>query len=357
MVSATQYTARGQGWQYSEQFGTDVWTGNTDYDMKIIDCNKGSGNAIDIYKCLLEDSQTSFANPTFVKGMGPNTSGLYGKVAAAVEAQRPKKSSGSKKGVAGTSYNYQTSDKHLQWAAEKRAKDAAAREAAEENKRLKKLQQKIADDNRAAAVTAQTNAMLQHQTNRRIQNDRYNANEGAYLAQQRARNAHHIVGPQFDKNNPKATGAQKAQMLKGQNKPRRIMYPQHQARNTARKPLPQVKRTAVDPERAAMIQRALAVKAELQRQKALKAKQEQKNKPKMVYHNGKYLVVLDEHAHSTLGREWNTESLTTPPPPPINKPKMTTDERIDVFMYEFFGAKESNLTAKEFEELLATKEL
>ncbi|MDE5750870.1 MAG: hypothetical protein K2H87_08925, partial [Duncaniella sp.] len=116
--------------------------------------------------------------------------------------------------------------------------------------------------------------------------DYYHAPEGARLAQQTARQAHRTVGPQFAK--PQTSSAGKARMLRGQNKPRRIMYPQRQPQNTARKTLAQVERKPSPSTR--------------------------ENKP-----NGSKGFKLTNNSISTLGQDWKSSDFKTGPlaPPPV----------------------------------------
>lgn len=332
----------------------DPWGGsrsNQDFGYDYIDCAGNSMNAMEASYCAGRYGLES----VYHKGQFRNTQGLYGKVAAGVAAQRPRRSSGNsgsgrQKGSVG-SYNYQTSDAHRQWLEQKRERDAEARQRAVEKKRYEDMMKKIEDDNRAAAVEAQTNARLQQQTNRAIARDHYNATEGAYKAQQMARKASQMKGPQFAQQKERMSDEYKAGLLRRQNKPRRVMPDTvtYQA-NRARKPLPQVKRTAtMDPERAAMLRKAFAVKAELIRQKRAAGRisgnqaRSDREQSRMVNVHGKAMVQLGPHATSTLGKDWNTISLTTPRIPPREtkeKRKMTQEEYHRLIVIEMIDQRE-----------------
>ncbi len=322
--------AGAQGWVYSPELGTDVWTGNADVDVGFIDCDKGSYSPQSAAVCMMESVVGGLTNPTFVSKMKTNIDGLYDKVEAGALAARPRRSSNPRSASEarrkGKSYNHQTSDAHRAWLADKRERQEEAQREAEEKKRREALARKIADDNRAAAVTAQTNAMLQQQTNRRIAKDYYHANEGARQAQQRARQAHRRVGPQFAQLNPKSTGKDKAKVLRGQNKPRRIMYPKAQKRNTVRQVLPQVQHRKLTPDRVAMLRKALMVRAELKRRS--KAAQE------YAAYKG---IKLDDGAMSTLGKDWHSDDFKTGPlaPPPATRVYVTNEEIHQAMAREF----------------------
>ncbi len=341
--------AGAQGWVYSPEFGTDFWTSNPSShpDDQFVDCNKGTRNIQSVAKCMREDGANSFSNPTILVGKEINTNGLYNKVSRKV-TRAPKKRSTSTSTAptsakqarkTGKNYNHQTSEAGRAWRAKKREAQLQAQREAAERKRRQELERKIADDNRAAEVTAMTNAMLQQQTNRRIASDYYHANEGAAMAQQRARQAHKLAGPQFDKNAPKSTGRDKARMLRGQNKPRRIMkYPQTQRRNTARPQLAQVQRRPLPQERAAMLKKALMVRAELRRIK----------KAEQTYAEYKG-IKLDDGAVSTLGKDWSSETLTTPPAPSPTRSVMTADERQQMILKDYLDSQP--MSAEEYREI------
>ena len=324
-------------WYYSEEFHTDFWRDSPADDkstaVQYVDCN-GLRSMQVAQQCMRQDWMTHGVNLTMVKGHAVNTSGLRGKVAARVAASRP--GSGSQKGRAGTSYNYQTSDAHQRWVQQKWERQEAARQADAEKKRQAAIAQKIADDNRAAAVEAATNAALQQRTNQAIARDYYNANEGAAAAQQRARRAVRRVGPQYAAQRPRSTGAAKARTLRGQNKPRRVMHPQR--RNTARPALPAVqRRPCIDPERAAMIRKALFVREELRRkaaQERLAQKRREAQRRAMAYKG----FTLDPNAVPTTGNDWDSPDVGPGPlaPPPVTavKPPVTEDQRMQQLLDE-----------------------
>mgnify|MGYP000769885145 CR=1 FL=1 len=336
LMLSVAVSAGAQGWVYSTELGTDVWSNQRSSDVEFVDCNTGTRSIQATATCMRRDVQYGLSNPTFITSKMTNTNGLYGKVARGVAAAQPRRSGYTKPTSAkqarrmGKNYTHQTSDAHRQWLEEKRERQIQAQQEAAERKRQEELERRIADDNRAAAVTAQTNAMLQQQTDRRIARDHYHANEGAKLAQQRARQAHRRVGPQFNQANPKSTGKEKARMLRGENKPRRIMYPQTQRRNTARKQLAQVRRQTLTPERAAMLQKALMVRAELRRRK----------KAAQTYADYKG-IKLDDNAVSTLGKDWHSDDFKTQPlaPPPVTRVEISKDNLHELMMEEFFGIK------------------
>ncbi len=256
-----------QGWVYSEELRTDVWT-NQDKGMDYVDCSDGT--KYDAWNALYCTRKNGIESVVRV-GSRSNTSGLYDKVAAATRRSQPRNGSSAKSSSSRSvgTYNYNTSDAHIQWARNRQAQIQAAREEAAYKKRMEDMQKKIADDNRAAAVTAQTNAALQVQTNARIQRDRWHATEGAAQAQQRARQAVVVQGPQFDKMKPQSTGSQQASRLRGANKPRRFMAPQNtNARNTARKPMPAVQRShTLSPQQRQELRQAILNRREQQRQR------------------------------------------------------------------------------------------
>ncbi len=82
------------------------------------------------------------------------------------------------------------------------------------------------------------------------------------------------------------------------------MYPQR--RNTVRPKLQQVKRTITPGERAAMLKKALMVRAELRRQ--------EKARKKLAQYKG---FVLDDNAVSTLGKDRSTPMTQPLAPPPL----------------------------------------
>lgn len=270
-----------------------------------------------------------------VPQVGSGRSGLYGKVEAKVRVARPKRS-GSSASSSRTrrvgSYNYQTSDSHMQWLENKREREAQAREAAAEKKRQERIQRKIADDNRAAEVTAATNARLQVETNRRIARDHYHAGAGAVAAQQRARRAVRRVGPNFAPLTPTMTAQEKAGILRRRAKPRRTM---RSGRNTSRQVLAPTQRTPATEEQLAMrakwLEKAQAERKIILAEQKKRAEEQRKRymasnkvkEPEKAKHlrDGEVLVnnafVLGPHAHSTLGQDWGKcgPSLTPPPVP------------------------------------------
>lgn len=312
-----------QGWVYSEELRTDVWT-NQDKGMDYVDCSDGT--KYDAWNALYCTRKNGIESVVRV-GSRPNTSGLYDKVAAATRRSQPRNGSSAKSSSSRSvgTYNYNTSDAHIQWARNRQAQIQAAREEAAYKKRMEDMQKKIADDNRAAAVTAQTNAALQVQTNARIQRDRWHATEGAAQAQQRARQAVVVQGPQFDKMKPQSTGSQQASRLRGANKPRRFMAPQNtNARNTARKPMPAVQRShTLSPQQRQELRQAILNRREQQRQKRLAIAESQKSgskKSPAAYYDNKGRLVIDEHAYSSLGKN-NVNNRGSKPVP---YPKPTT---------------------------------
>lgn len=342
VMLATASIVMAQGYEYSEYFQTDMLPRSKDVDVEYVNCNTGRKSLVQAANCMRQDwykgGYDNGYDHTLIKEKVTSTNGLYKKVAAGVAAQRPRRTSatgsaptGHVKGKVG-SYNYQTSDAHRQWMANRQAQIQVDRERKERLKREEEQRRKIADNNRAAAVTAATNARLQAETNRRIASDHWHANEGAQLVQQRARQAMVVQGPQFNKQ-PKMSAEYQAGLLRRQNKPRRQVYKPTYTRNTARRTLAQVHRTAqTDPARVAALQRALAVKAELEKRKRdaerLRMQQEKakaENAPRMVAVNGKALVELGPTAHSTLGKDWKTETFTTPDIP-SKKRRMTQEE-------------------------------
>lgn len=268
----------------------------------------------------------------------PNTNDLYNKVAKAAAAQRPKSSS-STKGKVG-SYNYQTSDAHLQWLANKRERDAQARREAAERKRLEDMQKKIVDDNHAASVEAATNARLQGETNRRIASDQWHATQGAALAQQRARDAHKLSGPQFAQNKPSLSASQKASTLRSGNRVRQATTPAR--RNVKRQVLPPVKRTGfTGASPRSQLEHALAELKKKQQREAALASNQAPSQPatgKEVTVGGTRFV-LSGHATSSLGQDWETISFTTPRIPSKDKPKMSEDDRHRLYCIELIEGR------------------
>lgn len=292
---------------------------NQDKGYEYVDCNDKEMNVWEAKYCTGRYG----LGAAFHKSAIPNTSELYSKVARGVAAQRPiSKSSSSTKGKVG-SYNYQTSDAHRQWLANKQERDAQARREAAERKRLEDLQKKIADDNRAAAVEAETNARLQSETNRRIARDQWHATQGAQLVQQRAREAHKLTGPQFANNKPAMTAQQKAATLRNGN---RVRKSGSTKRNVARVVLPPVKRigfTGAAPR--SQLEHALAELKKRQQKLAAQSSGQEPAQPVM----GKDVTVggtrfvLSDHATSSLGQDWETVTFTTPRIPSKEKPKMS----------------------------------
>ena len=285
-----------------------------------VDCDGNSLNVWEARYCT--GNYGLFA--AYHKSSLPPTSGLYGKVAQSAAKQRPtKKSSSSSKGRVG-SYSHQTSDAHLQWLANKREQEAEARNRAAQRRREEERQRRIADDNRAAAVEAATNARLQGETNRRIASDQWHATQGAVLAQQRARKAHKLTGPQFAQNNQTMTAQQKAATLRRGNRVRKTGS--IVKRNVARQILPPVKRTGFTGSAPrSQLEHALAgLKKRQQSQAALMSGQVsvQPVKGKEIKVGGTRFV-LSDHATSSLGQDWETVTLTTPPIPPKEKPKIS----------------------------------
>lgn len=321
-----------QGWTYSEEFGTDFWTGSL--DVKFVDTNKGRMSVLEAGNRMREEAiYGGFVNPTLVKGYSTNTSDIYAKVSAQAQKSSPQRTSYNTKPTSsaqarrmGKNYNYQTTDEAREWIANRQQQIQEAREREAERKRQEELARKIADDNRAAAVTAQTNALLQAQTNRRIERDHYHANEGAYAAQQRAHQAYHRTGPQFNRN--KSMPKNKAQMLRGQAKPRRVMYPQTQKRNIARKQLAQVQRRPLPSNCVQSLKKATRTRTEFTTRKNTKGK-----------HVNYVGFVLDENAVPTTGRDWQSDDLKQPPlpPPPISKVNLTEDDLHALVRYEILS--------------------
>lgn len=316
-VASTSMSCYGQGWTYSDQFRTDFWTGPVDYKVETVDCSTGKHGTRNIGTCMRQDVANGLSNGTVLKQFVPKTGGLSKKIATGVAAQRPRRTSASTSRITassmsearrtGKNYNYSTSKQHQKWKAQKRAQQANA----QERRRQKAIQRKIADDNRAAAVTATINSQLQGDVDRRIQNDYYNAGKGAVAAQGRARDALRTVGPQYKKQ--QTTGKQHAQLLKGQNKPRRVMYPQNQPKNTVRKQLPPVKRTSLNVMQETLLKKALTDSAE--------ARQKAENEKAWNEYKG---IKLSDNAVSTLGKDWNSDDFKSGPlAPPPSHPRPT----------------------------------
>lgn len=317
--------ANAQAWEYSKEFGTDIWLAPIEHDIKIIDCSKGRGDGLSVGRCMRQDVANYMDNPTFIKGYTTNTNGLYGKVSREVEAQRPKRTTTSSSRVTassmsearrtGKNYNHATSASGTAWRAQKAAERQESIRRAQERKRELERQRRIEDDRRAAIVTAETNARLQRETDQHIQRDYYNANEGAIIAQQRARQAHKTVGPQFKRQ--QTSNSKQAQMLRGQNKPRRVMYPKRSPQNTSRKPLAQVKRTPTLPQQDNVLKQAVSARTDL-RQKTATYKN-------VIIYKG---IKMSDHAVSTIGSNWRSDDMKTTPlaPPPITRSKPTYKE-------------------------------
>lgn len=305
----------------------------TDVHNPEIDCNTGLRENMVVQRCLTRDfinndpsDPTRGADLTTYTYIKPvNTSGLYGKVAAAARRSKPRNgssaNSSNSRGVG--SYNYNTSDAHIQWSRNRQAQIQAAREAAAYKKRLEEMHKRIADDNRAAAVTAQTNAALQRQTDARIQSDQWHATEGAVQARQRARQAVVVQDPQFDKMKPQSTGSQQASRLRGANKPRRFMANSNpKARNTVRKPMPTVQRKHIlTQQQRQELREAIHNRREQQRQRRIAMTESRKagsRKTPAAHYDDKGRLVLDEHAYSSLGK--NNVNNRGAKPVPYPKP-------------------------------------
>jgi hypothetical protein len=333
-------SAMAQEWKYSEEFKTDFWT-NQDKGMDFVDCN---GIKYDAWNALYCTRKNGIGSVVRI-GSEPKTSGLYDKVARGVAAQRPRNghssTTSSRSGSVGT-HNYNTSDSHIEWMHNRQAQIQAAREEAYRKKKMEEQQRKIAEDNRAQAVTAQTNAMLQPRTNARIQRDHWHASQGAAIAQLRARKSMVKVGPNFDKMKPKSTGSQQAARLRGSNKPRRFMAANN-IRNTVRKPLTEVQRPNSSPvQKIKKLQQALHSKQQYQ-QNARQAVVVKKNgtaqkKSTAAHYSKNGMLVLDEHAYSSLGKDWNGDGFKPLPPPPAPvtkiKRKMTQEEYHNLIVIE-----------------------
>lgn len=300
-----------QGWQYSSEFNTDVWTGYSDMSKDYIDCSGKSMNAMDAYVCTKKYGIEAVQHKNV-----HSVTGLSGKVAAGVKAQRPKNSrSIPSKGKTG-SYNYQTSDAHRKWVADRNRSIQEAKNRQIEHDR----QEKYEEDMRAAQAEAQANATLQVETNRRVQNDRWNANQGAALALQRANNSIRPRGPQVSARNNRMTAQQRVGLLKRQNKPRRIMG-NNTPRNKVRPVLAPIRRTAVSTQQQRdMLHRAILAKAH-------QTKQMQNQRAGKVVRVGGTKFFLSDHATSTLGQDWTSEDLKPLPAPPPAKPATGTQGR------------------------------
>lgn len=305
-----------QGYRYSEEFQTGMLDPYIDRDIEIVDAT-GRHFVGPMSRCFRQDAASGLNYGYMIASQMTNTYGLHDNVARAVEAARPRRTSSSSRITAsnmaearrtGKNYNYNTSQQHIDWLNQKREQQEEARRREQERKRQEAIARKIADDNRAAATEAATNALLQVETNRRIQRDYYNANEGAYYAQMRARQAHRVVGPQFKRQT--TSNSEKAKLLRGQNKPRRIMYPQRKPQNTARKQLAQVQRKSLSPEQGSMLKKALMARAEQRRRAAAEKR-----------YNEYKGIKLSDHAVSTLGRDWHSDDFKTGPlaPPPVTR--------------------------------------
>lgn len=353
-------TASGQKGLNDDYFGMFEYVDNPE-----IDCNDGRHDALVVPRCMArdfikQDKKRGIDLTTYTYVKPDNTSGLYNKVARGVAAQRPRSGSSAKSSNTRKvgSYNYNTSDAHINWMRNRQEQIQAANEEAARRKRWKEMQQRIAEDNRAADVTAQTNAALQAQTNARIARDNWHATEGAALAQQRARQAMVKQGPQFDKMKPQSTGSQQASRLRGTNKPRRTLTYNPRPRNTARRVLPQVQRKApvLSAHEQQLRQKHMQQALELRKKRQIQARQLAVNVAKMElqsrpqpsrilisqekskgWNSGKPLV-LSEHATSTLGQDWNTESLT-PKYAPSTKRKMTAEERHNLIVIEMIDQR------------------
>lgn len=326
MLSLGILSATAQGWVYSEEFGTDFW-GNPELEKDFIDCRNGDrGDRIDAMQAL-QNTRKYGMYSVIRTGNHVNSSDIYNRVARGVAAQSSKRSSSSASSGSrrvGTK-NYNTSDAHIEWVRNRQAQIQAAREKDAHEKRMKQ----IAEDNRAAAITAQTNAMLQTQTNARIQRDQWHASQGAALAQQRARQAVVVQGPQFNNMKPRSTGSQQASRLRGANKPRRFMT-EPKARNTVRKPMPSVQRhSQITEQQRQELQQAIRERRERQhalREAMAQRKKAQTSKSPAAYYTTQGRLILDEHAYSSLGRDWGTIDLDPLPSPPPIKRKMTAEE-------------------------------
>lgn len=296
-----------------------------------VDCSGKTGNAYWALKCTRQNGIESVHHKSVTA-----PTGLTGKVTARVNASSPRSGS-SAKGRVG-SYNYQTSDAHLAWVAERNARLAEQRQRDAEAKARREHERRIADDNRAAAVEAETNARLQVQTDRAIARDHWHANQGAQQAQQRARSAHKMQGPQLASSQNRMSNAQKASMLR-QGNPRRL----YQKPRVTYRSLPPVRRTQVSQaqlqaQRLAMQRKAeyVAKQRELARKRqeelarataAKKAEIEKRyadNRQIVAIGRSKVAFKLSSNASSSLGKDWKTVSLTTPPIP--ERKKMTEED-------------------------------
>lgn len=335
--------------------GWDGARSNQDRGNDYVDCSTGYREDMAAWRCMNQDwFREADPNGTFdnndwtvVYGKMPTKSGIYGKVAAASAASRPRRSSSSssssvkrvlnngQKVYTGTKSSYFSAESKA-WRAQRQAQIQAAREEAAARKREEERQRRIADDNRAAAVEAATNARLQQETNQAIASYQYHATQGARRAQQMARNASTVKGPQFAKHKQQSTSTQQASRLRGANKPRRVMkaQPQVQARNTARPVLKPVKRSAavhyndpvykkrVNAYEAMMAKKELAMRPQPSRILISKEKNKEWNSGKP--------FLLDEHASSSLGQDWKSDDFKPLPMPPEPvtrvKRKMTAED-------------------------------
>ncbi|MDE6366586.1 MAG: hypothetical protein K2L33_03280 [Muribaculaceae bacterium] len=325
-----------QGWSYSTEFGTDFQSSYDIHGVEYVNCTTGRRSVQSAGVCMRQDLMNNGSDIeayTYTTDIRRTLSGLEGKVARGVASQRPRRSSytsnnsraktsGKKNRRAGSSYNHQVSEAHMDWLRQKRERELQAREAAAEKKRQEELARKIADDNRAAAVESQTNAMLQAHTDRRIQSDYYNANEGAYKALQMARRAQRRVGPQFEATRQITSAEYKAGVLRRQNKPRRIMYPSTQPGNSARPQLAQVQRKSADSIRSAQLRRALMVREELRRRKESSRQRSDASKG----------IKLTDNSVSTLGKDWNSDDFKPVEIPPRTKKYTLTPEEHHILM-------------------------
>lgn len=343
IILANPVGSNAQAWQYSEEFGTDFFTSQLDRKIEVVNCNTGTSEMKSIGTCMRKDVANGFSNGYVIKSKMPNLNGLNAKVARGVAASRPKRtaSTGTYKystGRAGTSKNHATSQEHIDWVHQRQESIRLA----QEKKREEERRRRIEDEIRVAAATAAANARLQSETDQRIQNDRYNAGQGALAARQQARQAIQVFGPRLSRSQTSAS--EKAKMLRGQNKPRHVMYPQRQPRNTARKPLAKVERRQLTPQQEIMLKRALMVRAELRRKNAAEKKWNE--------YKG---IKLSDGAVSTLGKDWQSDDFKTGPlaPPPLSprrlakhkdmlellgEPPLTSEEEIRLLKeHEFLG--------------------
>lgn len=343
-------SAQAQNWVYSEEFGTDFLGAQTDFDVHDTQMQSGLDVNMAMQNTMRKAWQTR--GQAYI-GAG-STKVNANKIAAAVNAARPRTTSSSvstsTKSRRVGNYNYNTTAEAAEWRRQRALERQEAARRAAEKKRLEAIQRKIADDNRAAAVTASTNARLQAETNRRMANDRYHAGAGAVAAQQRARRAVRYVGPNFSALTPQMTAEEKAGILRRRAKPRRTMAA---ARNQTRQRFAPVKRAAAT--EAQLARRAQWLKtAQEQRRKEREEQRKRYMASKMVnekdnlkrLQKDEVLVnkafVLGPHAHSTLGRDWGNggPSLTPPPVPkyPVDPAtRRKNQEFMDLAIKEFFS--------------------